>query len=387
MVFSYEVAELRQAELIRISALATSSGLRLWRSMSFTDLDASWARIEAAMVARIEAAQLQAARSADAYVSRVARADKFKTDAARIAPESFVGVDGSGRPVGSLLHGAVTTTKRSIGAGLGRDLAFQAGAAYLAAMIKTALADSSRSADMVSSAGKGYTLYARVVEGGACNRCVVLAGATQFRAFKRHPACKCSVQPIVRDDHGDYSPEAVFGRMSRHEQDKAFGKAGAEAIREGADISSIVSARRGASGIGYGARGPTSEGWRRMQKTTIGVRPNGSLIQVYETVEGTTVRGSFGRAQAGIAEARRLAGARYSSTSRIRLMPETIFEIAGNDKALRQAFLRDAGYLQYHPKNGYDSGNKWIAEMAEQRRQDRILVNRATLRYGNFTLG
>ena len=54
-------------------------------------------------------------------------------------------------------------------------------------------------------------------------------------------------------------------------------------------------------------------------------------------------------------------------------MPESIMKIAGDDLATRQAFLRDSGYL------GYIS--------MEQRAADRILVNRATLKYGNFTLG
>lgn len=381
MTSASDIADARQAGLIALSDRTTAAGLKLWRGMNFADLDGSWLRIEPELVARVSASQLQAARGADKYTSKVAKADAFAADRSAVVPEAFVGVDRSGRGTGSLLHGAVTTTKEAVGSGLGRVLSFEAGAAYLAAMIKTALADSARSADMVSSAGRGYTRYARVVEPGACGRCVVLAGATQFRPFKRHPACKCSVMPVGQN--GGMSPNDAFDRMSSVEQDRAFGKAGAEAIREGADISQVVSSRRGMGQLQVLPDGQ----WKHMRKTTIGFRPDGTPVQVYATTEGTTVRGRFGRAQADMAATQRLAGARYTSTTRVRLMPETIFQIAGDDTELRRAFLRDAGYLEYRPKNGYDRGNKWIAEIAEQRRQDRIIVNRATLKYGNFTLG
>lgn len=96
-----------------------------------------------------------------------------------------------------------------------------------------------------------------------------------------------------------------------------------------------------------------------MTRTVIGYRPNGSPVTVYSTVEGASRRGYWGRRNQG----------------RVRLMPEEIFAIAGDDLATAQAFLRDAGYIAYPLKSD------------DLRRADRILVNRATLRYGNFTLG
>jgi hypothetical protein len=291
-------------------------------------------------------------------------------------------VDGSGRPLESLLHGAVTTTKEAVGSGFGALQAMEVGANYLALMIKTALADIGRSADMVSSVGKGYTLYVRVVEPGACSRCIVLAGADQFKPFKRHPACKCTCQPVPYEDASipaSRTPQGVFDSLSGADQERAFGKAGAQAIRDGADIGQVQSARRGAAGIGYSHRMPTGSQWNRMQKTTIGRRPDGTPVQVYTTSEGATARGAFYKQQSKTTATQRLAGARYKSTTRVRLMPESIAEIAGDDFELRKAFLRDAGYLEYRPTA------KWT--VAELRVADRKLVNKATLAYGNFTLG
>jgi hypothetical protein len=195
--------------------------------------------------------------------------------------------------------------------------------------------------------------------------------------------------------HAD--PQEYFDSLSEADQDRIFTKAGAQAIRDGADVSRVVSARRGAAGIGYAGHspGPHPPGVPRGRfvKTTIGYRPNGAPVQVYTTSEGTTVRGSFGRANRDLSETRRADGARYSSTGRVRLMPESIVEIAGDDLELRQAFLRDAGYLDYVPRGGWAAyarqplGGGALADIAEQRRADRILVDRATARYANFYLG
>lgn len=214
----------------------------------------------------------------------------------------------------------------------------------------------------------------------------MLAGISSApEAFKRHVSCQCGAVPVP--DKGSSvpkglhdSPDAYFASLSEIEQDRVFTKAGAEAIREGADISKVVSARRGAKGIGYSSHSGTKQLGApsgRFVKTTIGYRPDGSPVRVYTTTEGTTVRGNFGRTQQVTGS--RLSGARYSSTARVRLMPESIFQIAGNDTALRQAFLRDAGYLQYGKPTG--------ASIIAQQRADRILVDRATLKYNNFTLG
>lgn len=376
-----QIAEARQARLIRISDTAEGRGAAAWRRVDFGDLDASWTAIEPALTAQVVAAQIASARGSDAYTANLSRSYDVESDRSATVPEAFAGADTTGRPVSSLLHGAVTTTKQAVRGGLGAVQAMEAGATYLAAMLKTVLADTSRSSDMVSSVGRGYVRYVRVVEPGACSRCMVLAGSDRFsKPFQRHPECRCTSQPLPVDDAGVdvKGPEDLFDELTAEEQDRRFGRAGAQAIRDGASVSQVVTARRGMG------RPRTYSNYSRMKKTTIGRRPNGEPVQVYATTEATTKRGGFGRQQS---EFTRRSGARYTSSTRVRLMPESILEIAGEDTELRQAFLRDAGYLQYVPKNGYDRGNRWMAEVAEMRQQDRITVDQATIRYGNFTLG
>jgi hypothetical protein len=279
---------------------------------------------------------------------------------------------------------APSGTKTAVGAGFAREQALQAGQAYLGVIVKTLIADASRGADKVSATGKGYTYYVRVVGGSACSRCAILAGIRSApEPFARHVSCQCTAAPVevpgketpklgdgLFSSAGDY-----FDSLSASEQDRVFTQAGAEAIRNGADITQVVNARRGADGIGYashgGGRGSQVRG--HFVKTTIGYRPDGSPVRVYTTTEGTTARGQFGKQQIAM-----------GSTGRVRLMPETIMQIAGHNKDLAQAFLRDAGYLEYPAGHTPD----WFARgLPEQQRRDRAAVDRATLRYGNFTLG
>lgn len=371
----------RNRRLIQIADIARARALRAWQTMDFAALDQSWATVGPLVTQHVTAAQLEAAKGSDRFTAQVAtQTPGFTASRSSIVPEAFAGIDGQGRDVAGTMYGAVTTTKEAIGAGFGRVQAMEAGGTYLAAMLKTVIADISRSADLVSSAGKSYTHYVRVCNGSACSRCAMLVGISSGEdAFLRHVSCQCSAVPTSSEGKtktGVYStPQEYFDSLSEAEQDRAFTKDGAEAIRSGADITQVVNARRGAKGIGYSSHGASAldpSVRRTLQKTTIGYRPNGDPVQVYATMEGA-YRGGFRKMQNQTSVVRKLAGARYTSTARVRLMPESIMKIAGNDLATRQAFLRDSGYL------GYIS--------MEQRAADRILVNRATLKYGNFTLG
>jgi hypothetical protein len=393
-VSATSVARDRQARLIAVADQARARAVRQWQKVDFANLDASWAAISPSIAAEVQRAQLVMAAGADRFTSQMSTQYGFAQERTAIVPEAFVGVDGQGRALEGTLLGAVTTTKEAVGAGLARAQSMQAGASYLAVMMKTLVADMSRAADISSSTGRGYTHYVRVVGGSACSRCAILAGiASGSEAFARHVSCQCTAAPVVemRAPRGLHdSPRAYFDSLSAEEQDRVFTKAGAEAIRSGADITKVVNARRGADGIGYSHAigGGRQAGDPRgvFVKTTIGYRPNGDPVRVYTTTEGTTARGQFGKAQLRTSDIRRAAGARYTSTSRVRLMPESIMSIAGNDLPLRQAFLRDAGYIDYLPPLGTPVSG-WTAAIEEQKRADRILVDRATAKFANFYLG
>lgn len=366
------VAEAHQQRLTAIIDTATTRGLRLWKQVDLNNLDASWMAVAAPLTGIVSTAQAKAVAGSDPYTATMAQLQSVTPTRDRVIVSSFVGIDGSGREVESLLHGAITTTKEAVGAGL-YSRAMESGAAYLATMMATAIADLARSGDMVGATGKNFTRYVRVVSAGACSRCALLAGKADYEnAFKRHPRCRCTSAPVSQDGRTPKglhdSPAGYFNSLSKAEQDRVFTKAGAEAIRSGADVSSVISARRGATGIstshGIG-RNTFANSGRRMQQTVIGRNAAGQPVLGYVTVEGTTVRGSFARQQQAIgATTQLLNGARYSNVARTRLMPETIVSLT-SDLQLRQVLLRDAGYME-RPLTAYYGNGKgnteWLAE-------------------------
>lgn len=338
-------AEARQKRVASVATSTAAQVVRLWNRVDTADLSQSFEAVAPSMVAVASAAQVGLASGSNRYVAGFGASDGLAA-AGEIDPAMFAGVDGSGRALESLMFGAVTTTKQGIGAGWATPLAFEAGAAYLSAMLQTALADTARQADMAASVGRGYVYYIRVVQPGACGRCLILAGSDRFsRPFQRHPACKCTLEPMSREARDAYDP---FSGMTDEQMDRAFTKAGAQAIRDGADMQQVVSARRGAmGGIGTasGSRAPAAR-WRngQMRQTVVGYRPDGSPVLAYTTVEGTTRRGQFYRLNrmAGGATDRRVG--RYAQTNRVRFMPETIYDLGQSNDEVR-ILLIDSGYI------------------------------------------
>lgn len=341
MATAFEIARVHQQRIASVTDAAIRKALAAWAVIDFADLSGSWhTDVSPRVISAATAAQNANAATSTAYVNLAARSQGDSRSQYDVNSSAFVGIDGSGRSLSGLLDGTVTTAKESIAAGLGREASLYAGQLYLAAMMKTALHDMSRSADLTASTAKQYTKYVRVVQPGACSRCAALAGIYQSeRGFKRHPACKCSSFPVNEKVPGGFhsSPEEYFNSLSTAEQDRVFTQAGAEAIRAGADVTGVVTARRGATGVSYGqsiSRQTHANSGRRLVKMQIGRNVDGSPIYGYATNEGVTRRGQFGKVNRAIG-----SGAKYT-----RLMPETIISLT-DDPELRVVLLRDAGYL------------------------------------------
>lgn len=355
-----QIAEAFQKKAITRSGRAVQRVLKLWQRVPLGDLDTGWDLIAPELSLVVAQAVAQNAADAGTMVSRIASTDRVAAGDV-IVPNAFLGVDNSGRAMESLFHGAVTTTKQGIKAGMGAGQAFVAGSSYLASMTKTVIADMARSATSVASTGREYTRYVRVVNPGACSRCAILAGSDRFKKhFERHPACRCTSVPVRGDDDLDdliISPREHFESLSEAEQDRVYTKAGAEAIRLGADPIQVVGARRGAAGMRHKFAYPVSpDKIRRMHQVPIGVRPDGTRIMGYVTVEGTTRFGTYGSVSGG----------------RTRLMPETIMQMT-DDVNMRRVLLRDAGYLEI-PQAGMTS-SEWMAERINQRSLDRVAAD------------
>lgn len=86
--------------------------------------------------------------------------------------------------------------------------------------------------------------------------------------------CDCISIPAAENIAGDLvtSPKAYFASLSPADQNRIFTNAGAEAIRDGADIGQVVNARRKGAMYTAGGRNFTTESTSR-RGTSPGVRP------------------------------------------------------------------------------------------------------------------
>ena len=331
-----DLSEARRSRVALIAERASARAVSTWRRADAEALDASWAALAPAITRTALDAQMVAVAGANRHVGRLAAFDDVG-DATPIQTAGMVGVDGSGRALDGLLHGTVTTTKERVAAGVGVVSAFESGAAYLAAMMQTAIMDVARQADMSAGVARKYDYYVRVVQPGACSRCLQLAGVVGMSDFKRHPACKCSVEPMTRDAYEDFNP---FATQTDEHLRRALGDAGYEAWQAGGDFNQIVSSRRGA--LVDGMRSATGRAPRGvLRREVVGRAADGSPITVFTTLEGATRRGVYGRMERNLYRSN-WGGA--GTAARRRLMPESIFQIA-RDPAEARVLLIDAGYI------------------------------------------
>jgi hypothetical protein len=337
-----QVRQLTAAELASAYYVAQQSHARrvanrvqqLWREIDRRDLTRSWVSYVGPQVVRaVTAGQLATASAADAYVESVISADGLVSDpAGRVRVGAFAGQAADGRSLESLLYLPVIKTKQAIAAGVDDVQAMLSGLHQLLRMAASEVAEAGRGATGVSIAGnRTINGYVRVVNPPACARCIILAGKEYGwnKGFQRHPHCDCVHMPAVliargRHHPGAFDPKAYFGGLSKAEQNRIFTQAGAQAIRDGASMSSVVNARRG-----------------MYTTTTFGQ-------SVRATREGTTRRGlffnrEFLRLQQAGKVPRSSSGRGYRLRTP-RLLPEEIYRLAATrDEAI--AMLRRFGYI------------------------------------------
>jgi hypothetical protein len=138
-------------------------------------------------------------------------------------------------------------------------------------IVVTGIADTARGSVQSGMQARPSVLgYVRMISGTACARCAILAGR-RYRsavAFRRHKRCKCVNIPVAENtDDWTTDPHRYFNALSRDEQDRVFTKAGAEAIRLGADMNQVVNARAGIT---------TAQAFgQQVQATTVGTTSRG----------------------------------------------------------------------------------------------------------------
>lgn len=313
----------------------------LWEQVDAVAFDSTYTAILPQLEELVRQSQHQAARRAQRVIRKYDRAWGMDGPSVELVPEAFTGVDLDGRHIANTLSLAPLYMKQSMIRSRGDEkLALDTGYAYVSSKAATQVNDAGRAADRVTTnAHPRYTYTIRVCSPGACSRCIQLIGMwTSERPFLRHPNCRCKSMPIPGDDVDladvpkevadiPWDPKEYFDKLTPEEQARRFTKAGAEAIREGADISRVVNARRGATGISFGQRDDVRKLGRRLQQTNVGTLTNPSWV--YQTTELTG----------------KSARRRYKYRDGVRLMPESIIRTWGHDKTLLRDRLRHYGYI------------------------------------------
>jgi len=313
---AWTIARRHAAYRRRTAAAATTAAERAWRAMDPASLAGSWSLAKPRILAAVAAGQRVAADTASAYVADMVSAQGGTSTATQqVDASAFAGTAADGRPLADLLQLPIATVYSRLSQGMDVRQALNLGGGLLSLLADTEVADAGRGADSVAMAAEtSVEGFIRVVSGAACGRCAILAGRW-YRwnaAFDRHPHCHCQQVPATdRERMAPHltDPHSYFDSLSRAEQDRAFTVAGAQAIRDGADIFQVVNARRGMSTV-----------------TTFG-------RQLSTTTEGVTRRGFAGQ---------RMRAAGVSSP--VRLTPQAIYELA-SDRAEAIRLLYRFGYL------------------------------------------
>ncbi len=349
-----ELAREHYAGRLSIARRAARELAALWARVDPDRIAASWTSLLGRATAAVGAAQLLAASEADGYVAAALAEQGLEVDADGVLiPSALAGVASDGRDLGTLLAEPAVTSLTRLARGADLASALTAGGVQLDMIVRTQVADAGRVADGVATVVRPRAGYVRMLSLPSCSRCIVLAGRYyEFNAgFDRHPRCDCVHIPCSEDRGDDLrtDPKQAFRSMSAADQDRVFTKAGAEAIRLGADIGQVVNARRGAAGLTPAGARITDEEARLLR----GGKDVGRLAttriygqDVFITTEGTTTRGVAGNLLGARETLTKASTDRYRRASKVRLMPESILAAANGDRDMAVKLLKRFGYLR-----------------------------------------
>ena len=281
-----ETAVKHYRAMLRLQRSARAAAAVAWSSLSAAYLSESWDSVSPALVAAVSKLQLDAATRGAGYGGNtLADQGLYEAPEAWVDPSSLAGVSSRGASLGAALYSAIPHTKDLISGGMPERVALARGREVLQMSAATQVADAGRTAAGLDTFARPKVGYVRMLNPPSCSRCAVLAGRfyQNNEGFQRHPRCDCVHVPTTRTEAAEseglvHDPYAYFESLSESAQDKTFGKAQAQAIRDGADLFQVVNARRGMSYAGVSA-----DGTRRGQK----------VVSDF-TREGTTRRALWG---------------------------------------------------------------------------------------------
>lgn len=326
--------EIEQFKTAQFSATraAVAMAVARWRQVDPDNILESWEALLPETAASLALSQGRAAELGADYVPQVVRAQGVDPDpAGKVNPRAFAGIASDGRPLENLLALPAGQTLNRIGQGQSTDEAMAFGRHKLGIIAQTQMMDAARLSSSVGmTSDRTVTGYRRRLTAPSCDRCTILAGKF-YRwndGFQRHPQCDCihvaATGPKARvRGLPEFDPKAAFESLSEAEQNRRFTKAGARAIRDGADMNQVVNVRRGMrSTRAYG---------KTVSTTVVGTSTRASAARIMRR----ELDGQFGK----------VPGQRLRRINVPRLTPEQIYaDASSREDAIR--LLGRFGYLE-----------------------------------------
>jgi hypothetical protein len=271
------VVDAHHRRMRRLSAAAILAARRSWTRISPARILSEWEQAVIRLLPAITTLQLQAATAGAEYGQDTLDAQGLRSEPeAPVRPEAFVGWASDGRTLESLLLAPLAPVRRALLDEMPLDEAFTRGQNSLERIVHTQIGDTGRAAASVDIATRERVGWIRMINPPTCSRCLILAGRFYrwSSGFDRHPRDDCvhvatNVDAARREGLID-DPNVYFRSLSRAEQDRMLGQAGAQAVRDGADLNQVVNARRGMTVAGTTTEGTTNRGFagRRLRGQT-----------------------------------------------------------------------------------------------------------------------
>lgn len=311
----------------RLTGAAVLAARKSWGQVDPDAISESWETPSVVLAATLTKLQSEAALDGARSVPAALSDQGVEVDPAyAVKPRAVAGFAGAGYDPVTVFESAPIVAKSRIAQGWTVEAAMAAGGAILSGITQTAMADAGRQGQMLAIHSRPKVGYVRMLNPPSCSRCAILAGRPSGREpFPRHPRCDCRAIPGLEGMEQDLTMNTgeYFETLSPEEQARIFTKAGAQAIRDGADINQVVNARRGMSTI----QTPGSTKWMVTSEGTAGRR--GRAARAMDSA-GLSVRSKDNVM-------------RFRLT-RQRLMPETIYQISTGPEDT-QRLLRMYGYI------------------------------------------
>lgn len=307
-----DLADQQYVEMAILARLAADEVLSMWKELPSPRLPRYLDVVQEVIpeiVTTVQHVQYRALSVADQYFHAQATAQAVK-EPLKLVPQSLLTEPSIvAQDLTSVSYAEAT---KALDPDLDMDLLKKRFEAIVARYVGTEVQEATLSGLDVLTRASSASGYVRQLRLPSCSRCAVLAGRVYHdaEAFNRHPLCDCTHVPVWpggADDSGDTILEAI-------QSGKVTGLNQAEQnaiLREGADPSAVINAKRGMSKV---------ERFGRVVK---------------ETTEATTKRGSSYK------DTLMRGGVKAPG----RLTVDEIYKQFGSDRMKLRASLERFGYL------------------------------------------